>query len=56
MFAVPPPGTGPPPTGPPPTLPPGTGLFQYMKTPMENWTESTFYSATANEVSNGKMD
>ena len=56
MFAVPPPGTGPPPTGPPATLPPGTGLFQYMKTPMENWTKSTFYSATANEVSNGKMD
>ena len=50
MFAVPP-GTGPPPTGPPATLPPGTGLFQYMKAPMEKWTESTFYSATTNKVS-----
>jgi len=51
-----PPGTGPPPTGPPATLPPGTGLFQYMKAPREKWTESTFYSASANEVSSGKMD
>jgi len=25
-----------------------------MKAPMEKWTKSTFYSATANEVSNGK--
>jgi len=55
MFAVPP-GTGPPPTGPPATLPPGTGLFQYMKATTEKWTESTFYSATANEVSIVKMD
>jgi len=59
MFAVPP-GTGPPPTppptGPPATLPPGTGLFQYMKAPTEKWTESTFYSATANEVTIVKMD
>ena len=29
---------------------------QYMKAPMEKWTKSTFYSATVNEVSNGKMD
>ena len=26
----------------------------HMKAPMEKWTKSTFYSATANEVSNGK--
>jgi len=27
-----------------------------MKAPMEKMTKSTFYSATVNEVSNGKKD
>jgi len=27
-----------------------------MKAPMEKWTKSTFYSATVNEVFNGKKD
>ena len=31
-------------------------MWYHMKAPMEKWTKSTFYSATANEVSNGKMD
>ena len=32
------------------------GCREDMNAPMEKWTKSTFYSATVNEVSNGKMD
>jgi len=31
-------------------------MFSAAEAPMDKWIESTFYSATANEVSNGKMD
>jgi len=30
--------------------------YCYTKAPMEKWTTSKFYSATVNEMSNGKMD